>query len=657
MKLFSCLAALIAAWLAWPVPATAAPIHEAARTGDAPKVQRLIDAGADINVRDGYEGTPLDIAVAQGHAAVVQLLLDKGAAVTVPPPKGIYNLDGLLLTAARGGHVEVLKLLLQRKGNGGKVARKQLNALLREAVQSYGGADAARFLIEQGADVNDLPAPAASAATGGPAAGTQPPQEPSLLMLATGNNAFNLEMISLLIAHGAKTRPGEDSDRILIGWAAAEGKTDVLRKLLDEGAEANTCLEQTSDVECLEPLEVAVRNNKLKAADLLLRHGATPGPTHFSTAICGRNLPLLKLLVSHAPVAAEPDSDYAPLGKRMYGTYLADAVACGDKTILAYLMAKAPEVDYEDITQSLQGMLNPYDAYGQGVATSGPPPDAALFTALYAHDGALKAHASALLGPALMGGRDRFAVFLYGKGASLSETDAGNALLAAASDNHAGSVELLLDHGARSDVRSGLGNTPLLRAAPYGNTEAAAVLLAHGANVNAKNVQYNTALHMAAARDLRPMAELLIRHGARVNAVNGDGNTPLHQAARFTAQFDVLRLLLENKAKPNIRSRSGMTPLHYLMSRNTGYDEYAYAAQSGARDEGNVQPGYDGVHPEQMPTDDEARINAARLLISFGADPNIRNQNGDSAIELERKFGNNPELLRLLTGKQNKVAK
>lgn len=656
MKPFSCLAALIAACLTWPVPAMAAPIHEAARKGDVAKVRQLLEAGADINAQDQYEGTPLNIAVAQGQTAVVQFLLDKGAAVTAPPPNGVYNLDGLLLTAARGGHVGVLKLLLQRKANGGKPAKEQLSALLREAVQSYGGADAAKFLIEQGADVNDSPAPAASAATGKPAAGTKPPQEPSLLMLTTSNNAFNLKMISLLIAHGAKTRPDENGDKILIGWAAAEGKVDTLRKLLDEGADANTCLEQTSDVDCLEPLEPAVRNNKLKAADLLLRHGATLNSTHFAAAICGRNLPLLKLLASRAPAATGSDSDYTPLGKRMYSSYLANAVACGDKATLAYLMAKAPQLDYENITQYLQGQLNPYDTYGQGQAASGPPPDAALFAALYAHDAALKAHASALLGPALMGGRDKFANFLYGKGASLSETDAGNALLVAASDNHAGSVELLLDRGARSDVRSGLGNTPLLRAAPYGNTEAAAVLLAHGANVNAKNVQYNTPLHLAAARDLMPMAELLIRHGARVNAVNGDGNTPLHQAARFTAQFDVLRLLLENKAKPDIRSRSGMTPLLYLMTRNASYDEYAYA-RSGAKNEGNMQPGYDGVHPDTMPTDDVSRINAARLLMRFGADPDIRNQNGDSAIELERRFGKNPEMLRLLASGGKPAAK
>jgi len=38
-------------------------------------VQRLLEAGADVNARGGYYGKALQAASAQGHDAVVQLIL------------------------------------------------------------------------------------------------------------------------------------------------------------------------------------------------------------------------------------------------------------------------------------------------------------------------------------------------------------------------------------------------------------------------------------------------------------------------------------------------------------------------------------------------------------------------------------------------------
>ena len=159
------------------------------------------------------------------------------------------------------------------------------------------------------------------------------------------------------------------------------------------------------------------------------------------------------------------------------------------------------------------------------------------------------------------------------------------------------------------------------------------------------------------------MAELLIRHHARVNAVNHDGNTPLHQAARFSASFEVFRLLLEHKAKPAIRNRSGMTPLHYLAIRNaSGYSEFEFASGNAqavnSPDSGEAaNPALYGVYPMVMHISEEERVAAMKLLIGFGADPNIRNANGDSVIDLERKYGKTPEFLHFLEARERKASK
>src|SRR4051812_32278650 len=57
-----------------------APLHLAARQGEAEAVKALIDAGADVNQRgSGDPVTPLLIATMNGHFDLAKLLLDKGA--------------------------------------------------------------------------------------------------------------------------------------------------------------------------------------------------------------------------------------------------------------------------------------------------------------------------------------------------------------------------------------------------------------------------------------------------------------------------------------------------------------------------------------------------------------------------------------------------
>ncbi len=635
---------MVALWLALPVAGYAAAIHEAARAGDVAKVRQLIDAGADFRARDEQQQSPMDIAAYNGRIEIVVLLLAKGVDVNAPDmPKGPYNLNVPLSLAAQAGQIDVIKLLIRKNGDTGKPDKKELNALLRLAVQQYGGGheNLVKWLIEQGADVN--------ASFGEPNSGED---GYSLLYLASVRR--NDKIVSLLIAHGAKVKDGEDEGPVLLGWAAAEGRVDKLKKLLDQGADVNACLEGAGDEEsqCTTPLQLAVSNGRLKAVELLLQHDSQGNSSYFGIAICQHNLAMLKLLAKYEKRTDASD------GTDSYA--LAQTVTCGDKPSLAFLMGRTHRLNYEQITQSLQGLINPYDPYGQTNRSESAQPDQALFTTLYDGDADIKKHVSMLLAPSISAGSDRFAAFLYGKGASLSDEEGSGMLLGAATAGHAGAVELLLKHGVKPDGRSEWGNTPLLRATPYGYTDVAEVLLKYGADVNAKNELFNTPLHMAAARNNVQMATLLINHGARVNAINGDGNTPMHQAARYPAQFDVLKLLLDKKAKVNIKNKRGMTPLHYLAIRNTDYSEYDDAPKEGQQ---NPYPYVDrnGLAPYQRPdmmqADETERVNAMKLLLSNGADPNIKNMNGDSVLDLERRYSKNKEVLRLLEAREKKETK
>jgi hypothetical protein len=85
----------------------ATALSYAADKGHTEVVKVLLERGADVNVRDTfYQSSPLEWAVSKGHAAIVKALLDKGA----------DGVDDVLLTGARGGNAEFVRLALAKGG-------------------------------------------------------------------------------------------------------------------------------------------------------------------------------------------------------------------------------------------------------------------------------------------------------------------------------------------------------------------------------------------------------------------------------------------------------------------------------------------------------------------------------------------------------------
>ena len=82
-------------------------------------------------------------------------------------------------------------------------------------------------------------------------------------------------------------------------------------------------------------------------------------------------------------------------------------------------------------------------------------------------------------------------------------------------------VRLLLSKGARVNVRSKLGRTPLLVAAAYdGATEAARLLIEKGADVNARDESGMSVLEQAASSNHIELVRLLLAKGADVNTAD-----------------------------------------------------------------------------------------------------------------------------------------
>jgi ankyrin repeat protein len=85
------------------------PLWGAAYGGYDGEVRFLLDRGADVNGKTGFDQTPLMIAASQGHESTVRLLLSRGADVFAE-----WQGDDTALTLARRRrHSGVVELLQQ----------------------------------------------------------------------------------------------------------------------------------------------------------------------------------------------------------------------------------------------------------------------------------------------------------------------------------------------------------------------------------------------------------------------------------------------------------------------------------------------------------------------------------------------------------------
>ena len=145
-------------------------------------------------------------------------------------------------------------------------------------------------------------------------------------------------------------------------------------------------------------------------------------------------------------------------------------------------------------------------------------------------------------------------------------------------------VRALLDTDpSLRDAHARDGWTPLHLAGHFRQTATIELLLARGADVNAvsRNADANAPLHAAAAGGADAMLMgRLIAAGARVNHRLSSAYTALHEAAAI-GNADVVRLLLDSGAQPDVRNTEGQTPAD--LAREAGHAALADGLEAAAR--------------------------------------------------------------------------
>jgi ankyrin repeat protein len=396
-------------------------LHWAAQLDNTELVRSLLAAGARPRAATRYGITPLHIAATNGSVPVLELLLDAGANPNAASEKGVT----VIMEAARAGRPDALKLLLGRGANP-NIAEPTYGetALMWAAAKDNG--DAIRTLVAGGAKPDTassvITLPNAKVDFSFAVATALPRGGMTALMYAARQGQINA--VTALAEVGADLNLGDPEGCTAIMIAIINAHFDVAARLAEKGADSNvadnagmTALYAAVDMAHLAPYvnrPSPKPSGELSAADLvevLLKRGANPNLT-------------LK----------------APLLMRQHAT--------GDASLAAGatpLMRAAKAMDL--------GLM-------KVLLDHGADPSRAL------------ANATSTLGVTLTGRGARVLTadtpmfqavkLLLDRGANVNATGANGAtILHQSLDKGPAFVRLLVEHGAKLDLKDASGRTPL----------------------------------------------------------------------------------------------------------------------------------------------------------------------------------------------------
>ena len=262
------------------LPLGRTPLMAASRTGNVEAMQVLLDHGADVNARETLRGTtPLMWAADEGHAAAIQLLIQRGADFKARsdmtergrgPALGKAN-DPRKQVAAQGralaaGRALDLRDLSALRGDNNGIGGQGAGGIARGGRTRGGRAPNGRATdgVDQGFDQNDDAAVAAFGFRGRPAL----KDGGALTPLVYAVRADDLDSVKVLLAAGA------DLNQVTgYGWSpllvATQNRYYRLGAyLIDHGADVNLANQGGWT-----PLYLATDNRNIESGDYPVRKG------------------------------------------------------------------------------------------------------------------------------------------------------------------------------------------------------------------------------------------------------------------------------------------------------------------------------------------------------------------------------------------------
>ena len=576
-----------------------------ARVTTAETTAGCLEAGADVNARNGNGMTPLLLvtshpggrtpgAPASENPAVVRVLLEAGADVDARDRGG----NTALINAAGGKLVETTR--------GGMLGLAENPAIVA-------------VLLAAGADVN--------------ARSTTTPLHQAAF-------AEDLESVTMLLEAGAGIHAMDSDGKTPLLAAADYGgfrNPEILEALVEAGADVNDRDQVGRTV-----LEHALRSPADRVIEVVRRlldlgaDGSVPGLLW--EAARGDNPELIAILLAAGADVNDPGQ--SPLHGAAYS---------GGPAVIAALVAAGADVNAKD--HRAQTPLY------RAIEVKKPANVAALIEAgadvrAFIQDGDTPLHMVAKWPPELFSRRDDppepdtlMVIALAAAGADVNaRNDHGETPLHVALRNrHQPVVDKLLALGAEPDAVDDLGRAPrpavcnwtenrFFRSAPW---QGVLGCLQAGADVHARGENRDTPLHRLvsdAQDDGYPFARVIaafVKAGADVNARDRGGSTPLHIAAARWGDDGTApaTAFLAAGADVNARDSGGATPLLRAAGMGQSQTMISWLVNAGADLHSADNGGRTALHVALR----RDRPAIAAKLIELGADTSVRDDSGHVA--------------------------
>jgi ankyrin repeat protein len=566
-------------------------------------------------------------AVDARDAAAVKQLLEAGADPNAIKPSGYPVLKAAFLDGLKSNDMDIVTLLVEN-GADVNLVDGGGNAVLPLAA-SERKIEIVQLLLDAGADANgtstimveDMEAVLKDA--------------PAIMHAAIGND---LEVVERLIAHDADLDQAETlGNQTTLHVAAFLDRPKVIEMILANGANPDPPGSMT-------PLMIAADYQNLMSAEAMLAGGADPNAQtkqKRKSALMyglsrGQDPSFTSIGITEVLLEGGADPNLQDDGGRTALHYAANQ---NKRAVIPLLIDFGAAIDMQD------------DSGNTALHLAAQRGRTELVGVLIEQGAALDLRNEEGQTAFDVAKNDEIRELLREAGAGMAAID--DQLIAAVEGGDAARVETLLNEGASPDSSGTGGKVALPVAAGAGQLEIAQLLLEAGADVDeTMKMEVSTDLiqteappliHAAEARDI-DMVELLIAHGADVNLPKeGSNETALHVAA-WRASPEIITLLLENGADPDLPNTSGARPqsfpLHYAVG--SGSLTVLEALLDGGAN-ANVLNGqghtpivsiytlrYSSVSPQRFSNEKTTSIVTA--LLEGGADPNVADPNGDTVL-------------------------